>query len=62
LGSDSDGEKQKVILTRAMAIIEKDILEVQQIIEDNKIITKLIILKKEKIDSLKDSQDEKKQK
>jgi hypothetical protein len=62
LGSDSDGEKQKVILTRAIAIIEKDILEVQQIIEDNKIITKLIILKKEKIDSLKDSQDEKKQK
>jgi uncharacterized protein with PIN domain len=37
LGSDSDGEKQKVILTRAIAIIEKDILYVEQIIEDNKV-------------------------
>jgi hypothetical protein len=85
LGSDSDGEKQKVILTRAIAIIEKLILEVQQIIEDKEVnkqideivigltlgkkyeemiikLKKLIILKKEKIDSLKDSQDEEKQK
>jgi hypothetical protein len=49
LRSDPDGEKQKVILTRAIAIIEKEILDFQLFIEDkevNKQIDEILTVRK----------------